>query len=154
LAVASLGALALAGSPGPLAPSTIRIGWTHGVWELPWGPQNGYVDGYFYQRTTNPTPTPPPVFHFTATLIEAPVACPSCIAGYVQGVLDDGVGTTPDYFVSGHYYGSFSNGSGTFTANIFEPTSAAPVGSVSGNFSDPPLLPVLGRFDGKWLIRR
>lgn len=154
LAASALCALALANSPGPAStPGKIRFGPTHGAWQLGFGAQNGFVDGHFYEAQPATTPSAPPRYHFTATLVAGPVMCPNCVAGTLQGTLDDGVGPSPDYVVLGHYSGVWSTGKGSFSASIYRPTSAAPVGSVGGTYDNPPLLPVIGHYSGKWIIR-
>lgn len=149
-AAASLCAFALASPQSSTAtPSSARFGKALGTWQLPLPAQNGYVDGYLYELT----PATTPAFHFSATLAAGPVLCPACVAGSIQGTLDDGVGPGPDYFVVGYYSGTSFNGAGTFSARIFAPTSAAPRGYIAGQFSNPPLLPVLGHFNARWALR-
>lgn len=143
-------AFAPANSPSTSASESASLGTANGTWELPFGAQDGYIDGFFYRPA--PSTTSAPAFHISGNLVASPVACPACIAGTIQAVLDDGVGSAPDYFVYGHYNGAWSSGAGTFQARIYSPTSAAPVGWFKGKFNDPPQLPVLGHFDGRWVI--
>lgn len=152
VAAALVSALAIAsGPPAASVNPTLRFGRANGIWELPLGANAGWVDGNFYELS--PAPTPGPAYHLTATLSAHPVACPACVSGSLQGVLDDGLPGTPNLAVVGTYSGTWANGSGTFSAQIFGAASNAPVGRFQGAFADPPLLPVLGQFHGKWMLR-
>ena len=153
-AVLSLCAFSPSG-PGPVA-SAVGAGKVSGVWELPLGPQNGYVDGDLYAPSTVPTSSASPAYHFTAVLKALPVPVTMMLAGTIQGTLDDGVGPGPDYLVSGSYAGLLSTviGTGTFSAQIAQPAVSSPSGFIAGNFIDMPmsLSPVPGHFNGRWKI--
>ena len=152
-AVATLTALTLAATAQTTSTVAASFGRAVGTWVLPMGASNGWIDGDLYAVTTTPTPSPTPAYHITGALTAYPVLCPSCIAGAIHGVLDDGVPGTPNLTVVGSYYGEFATGSGDFSALVYSPTAAAPVGKIIGRFSNPPLLPALGRFKAKWRIR-
>jgi len=130
-------------------------GVTRGDWDLP-GPtaaNPGYADGdLFLGQTTTVRYT------LSADLLPSPVACVACVSGRVDGYLDDGLGTTPDYLVRGFYNGNAASGNGTFFAWIFRPgpvlsTTAAVAGKIEGKYSDPALATTpVGHYTGHWRI--
>lgn len=145
-------------SPSGSAPVVAALGQgkTSGQWQLPFGPQPGFVDGYLYPSSPAPTPSASPAYHFTGVLTAKPVPASSMLAGTIQGALDDGVGPGPDYLVVGSYTGLLSTviGTGKFSAQIIKPTAAAPSGIIAGNFADMLISPTSapGTFSGRWKI--
>jgi hypothetical protein len=117
-----------------LAAVACENGVGHGGWDLPSLGQDGTVDGNLFIASTTA-----PRYHFHATLIDVPSPCLSCIEGDIHGVLDDGVGTGPDYIVVGHYSGGFFTGRGIFHAKVFDPTDGTLHGRLRGRFNDPPV---------------
>jgi hypothetical protein len=139
VAVACAAALFVNASPErghatALAAVTCENGVGHGGWDLPDLGQNGTVDGNLFIASTTA-----PRYHFHAILIDVPSPCLSCIEGEIHGVLDDGIGTGPDYIVVGHYNGGFFTGRGIFHAQVYDPTDGALHGKLRGRFNDPPV---------------
>lgn len=145
--VAWLAALACAGSLGLAheseAPVPCPSGAGLGAWDLPVASGgNGYVDGTLLDRTT-----PGAGFAFAGVLTDIPVACPSCILGRVEGLLDDG---TASYEVFGMYYGSSLDGTGLFRAHVVLPGTSVAVGRIVGSFDDHPAQDGPGTFRSRW----
>ena len=138
---------------GPVDPGraqascTTRIGQTQGRWNLPH--QAGSQDHFDGTWVTSNLPWPS--YRFQGTLTDLPTPCMSCIVGTLQGTLDDGIGPSPDYVVTGLYSGIWLSGSGQFQARI---QSAGPqpvtIGDVRGNFADSPGTPGGGSFRGRF----
>jgi hypothetical protein len=134
------------------APVACESGSASGTWELPSGSgtSDGYIDGFLY---LDPSPGPAtPRYYFSATLSDTPTPCLSCIAGEIDGYLDDGFGPAPDYVVKGAYQGLWLSGNGTFAVKVFLPGGSNGVGEISGKFADPPASTVPGTFKGAWEI--
>ena len=95
-----------------------------------------------------------PNFSFQAQLTEIVSPCMSCREGDIQGTLDDGVGTGPDYLVQGHWTANQVSGIGSFDSFIFKPTGpfTFPVGRLECGFYDP--YPGPGTLSGNWTLRR
>lgn len=140
----------LAATAAPLGAAILspcRDGYAYGSWELPSGGHDGWMSGKLVDSATNTG-----AYEVKATLVDVPSPCLSCIQGTIEGTLDDGFGPSPDYYVKGEYSGVWSSGSGTFWVYIYKPTGAAPVGKISGHFSDPPGSTTVGAFRGEWEI--
>jgi hypothetical protein len=120
-----------------------------GDWDLPSGSgtSDGFIDGKLIDPVTNTG-----LYQFLAVLTDVPTPCLSCIAGTIDGTLDDGVGPGPDYIVIGEYTGHWLSGRGSFEAKIVPPGSNTSVGIIKGDFSDPPGVPGIGSFEGSWEI--
>lgn len=119
-----------------------------GDWDSP-TTSGGY--GFLSGKLADPTVTYG-IYAFEAVLTDVPSPCLSCIEGTIDGTLDDGVGTGPDYYVVGEYHGSWFGGDGEFFVKIVPPGSNTSVGVVEGKFSDPPWPSGIGKFKGKWEI--
>ncbi|HKE01676.1 MAG TPA: hypothetical protein VKE69_11745 [Planctomycetota bacterium] len=120
-----------------------------GSWDLPNSSStSGLMLGKLVDGTTHLT-----AYSIKASLTSVPSPCLSCIQGKIQGGLSTPSGALV-YFVQGEYHGSVFTGSGTFSAQIFDPTgpSTQPVGKISGTFSDPPGSTTPGTFKGNWEI--
>jgi hypothetical protein len=142
--VLALAAYSLAQAPQP---APCRSGSAAGVWDLPEPGLGGSADGFLRLGVQQVE------YHFVATLVDVPSPCLSCVEGDVQGTLDDGSGTAPDYVVRGSYLGSFFAGAGRFRARVFRPNQTTAVGDLVGTFQDPPAgAPQVGIFRGNWLI--
>jgi hypothetical protein len=153
-AVVSLCAFAPSG-PGLTAVASGN-GKASGQWQLPFGSQPGFVDGFLYAGSPVPTPSASPAYHFTGVLTAKPVPSSSMLAGTIQGTLDDGVGPGPDFLVVGSYDGLLSGmtGTGHFGVQIISTSSAVPSGFVAGSFTDMLIspTPAPGTFGGRWKI--
>lgn len=118
------------------------------AWDLPSSGPNGVATGVFFlgQSTS--------AYAFNATLVDTtPPGCLACLNGMFQGVLDDGVGSGPDYIVRGVYGGASLTSSGTLRGGVFDPVTNARVGRFHGDFSDMPTsTPQFGVAAGSWLI--
>jgi hypothetical protein len=149
LAGSAVCVLAFAGPQTP-TPSACCGGTGHGAWDLPHDSQPGYVDGFL--NPTWPTPVGLP-YHFSASLVDVPSPCLSCIGGEIHGYLDDGIGGPgPDFVVTGQYHGGWFSGSGSFTARLRRPLGTTTVGWISGSFDDPPASSSPGTFDCTWRL--
>jgi len=98
-----------------------------------------------------------PDFVFRATLTEIVSPCMTCREGDLEGTLDDGAGSGPDYLVKGHWIADQLSGSGSFESLIFKASAPAgpPVGQLEAGFFDPPLPPgFAGTLSGSWTLRR
>jgi hypothetical protein len=148
--VLALTAFALAQAPQPTpgpTPTACQVGLASGLWDLPDLGLNGAINGILYRGANVP------VYRFTASLIDVPSPCLSCIEGDIGGYLDDGVGPAPDYVVRGHYRGAFFTGAGEFHAAILRPNQNVAVGKIAGNFHDVPTnVPHAGDFHAAWEI--
>jgi hypothetical protein len=129
-----------------------RDGTARGDWDLPTsGQSNGFIYGSLYLNNST-GPVNSPVYTIFGTLTDAPSPCLSCIEGSIDAYLDDGFGPAPDYIVRGAYSGLWFTGRGSFSAEIYTPTGAGPVGRISGVFSDPPTNDQIGEFKAEWAI--
>jgi hypothetical protein len=133
----------------PLSSLDSQSGTGNGTWVLPSGSgkSDGYLSGALYLD-----PSGTFRFAFDATLTDVPTPCLSCITGTIVGTLDDGVGPAPDYTVKGSYSGTFIDGKGTFSCDIYPLTSTRSVGKIDGTFSDPPTSVNPGTFKCTWKI--
>ena len=98
-----------------------------------------------------------PDFIFRATLTEIVSPCMSCREGDLDGMLDDGVGLGPDYFVKGHWTANQVSGLGSFESLLYKASAplGPPVGKLEAGFNDPPLPPgFAGPLSGTWTLRR
>jgi hypothetical protein len=123
-----------------------------GIWQLP-EPQ--YATGTA-EATLYPL-GPGPVLAFRAKLTEIVSPCLSCREGDLVGTLNDGVGSSPDFIVNGHWLASQLSGQGSFESLIWKAgsTSGVPVGKLEGDFNDPPFPPGFpGPLSGMWTLRR
>ncbi|TAH38088.1 MAG: hypothetical protein EYC70_05555 [Planctomycetota bacterium] len=141
------------GLPADAARSSARPcarGAMNGAWNLPHPlASDGFIDGRLFDANGNS------VFALRATLTDVVSPCLSCIEGTIQGTLDDGVGTTPDYLVYGNYRGNFLARQGSFTALLYPYGSRTPTGKLNGAFRDPYSNPdVPGQFRGDWVVCR
>ncbi|MGQ0552852.1 MAG: hypothetical protein ACT4PU_06490 [Planctomycetota bacterium] len=127
-----------------------------GQWQLPFGPQPGFVNGSLYMSSPVPTPSTSPAYHFAGVLTAKPVPSSTMLAGTIQGTLDDGVGAGPDFLVVGTYSGQLSGmtGTGSFSVQTISPSAATPSGAISGTFTDMLISPTSapGSFTGRWKI--
>lgn len=135
---------------GPLQPGPGELPCQFGdvqlAWELPAGSFNGFAVGVAW---TGPT------WQYGCTLSSTDLSQPgsSLAVGTLQGVLDDGVGVSPDYLVQGSFNGSNLTGLGQFRCRIYDPVSGACVGTMQGRFDDPISAPgQYGVASGVWRI--
>ncbi len=124
-----------------------RQGVAQGQWDLQDSATPGHAVGELIEGSSTL-----PIYAFDAQLTDMPTPCLSCIAGRVNGVLDDGVGPGPDYVIRGEYSGAFLSGSGSFACNVFLPGSDIRVGRIEGRFRDSPANSAPGRFRARWRI--
>lgn len=108
-----------------------HTGKSSGVWNLPAGPSAGTMLGTIYDSSSVA------IYQILATLSG------TAASGTLNGTLSDGVAPDPDYTVVGSYAATGPN-TGTFNARIL--LNGVVVGSISGPWSDNPLLPVIGKF--------
>jgi hypothetical protein len=142
LACVSLGPTPRAGG-GP--PGSCADGRAGGRWELLGG--SGQMHGRLVDAATGQ------VFStIHATITEIPGPCLSCIVGTIEGVLDDGVGSMPEYLVRGTFSGLFFSGAGRFQARVFPIAGGPSVGGIHGTFDDQPSDGVPGRFLARWQV--
>ena len=146
--VSILGLAALPQQGGTAGRSWRLIGPMRGVWELPQTMQGkGFLAGTFDMFGGGT------LYAFDAMLIDVPSPCLTCIEGTLVGTLDDGIGSGPDYLVTGSYLGSFFSGEGVIEATLSRPSGAAAAGRITGRFGDPSS-DELGAFGGRWTIRQ
>ncbi len=147
LALFALGVQPLAHASQRAKPCIFGNG--NGFWELP-DPSgaNGFINGVLSQFSGAQL-----TYHITGQLTEIPSACLSCREGFVDGILDDGIGSTPDFVVHGHWIGGFLSGQGTWEATIYKLVGPAQiaVGEIQGTYNDPPNV-LQGTFKARWDI--
>lgn len=148
-AAASLAVLSGAPTSASMPAQAVCDGGTAaGPWRMPIRSQGtGIASGRLVDSVTHQT-----AYRLRLLLTDEPTPCLSCVQGDIAGTLDDGVGSSPDYFVRGSYFGSFMGGSGSFQLRVFRPSDGAVVGVVTGDFADLPGDGTSGRFLGDWRI--
>ena len=147
LSTSFLLALALCASPERTgAPGSLR-GPASGGWELPGTDGEGFAIGSLDTIRGGAT-----IYAFEAVLADQGAACPACFVGLIEGTLDDGIGSGPDFVVEGTYAGLVLDGSGWFDAEVRHP-GGAPAGRLQGRFVDPEGGLATGAFRGRWQLR-
>jgi hypothetical protein len=145
LALIAFGLRPLAAASSHAAPCVVGRG--NGFWTLP-DPSgaNGSLNGLLTATKGQPI-----AYHITGKLTEFPSACLSCREGYVDGILDDGVGSTPDFSLHGHWIGSYLGGQGTWDATIYKQVGPAQiaVGEIRGSYNAPWSV-TQGTFVARW----
>jgi hypothetical protein len=112
----------------------------HGVWDLSQGLVLGTLDTF--HGSGRP-------LALEATLLPYPLMCPACWGGEVEGTLDDGIGTGPDFLVDGGYAGDVAAGTFAFTLRLPDGTPAGSMrGRIQASWSGP------GGFTGRYTLRR
>jgi hypothetical protein len=111
-------------------------------WNLPvpFGTTPGWAAGYLYD------PTGTFVYKMSVDLVET-----SPGKGTMNGILYDGQGSDPDYYVIGDWNAN-SLPAPTWSAKLINVVTGQSVGKAGGTFHDDPTWPIVGDYDGRWTI--
>jgi hypothetical protein len=122
---------------------TCRLGSIDGRgWNLPvpFGTTPGWAAGYLYDASG--------IFAYkmSADLVET-----SPGKGTMNGILYDGQGSDPDYYVIGNW-DTTTLPSPTWSARLVNVLTGVSVGKAGGTFHDDPTWPIVGDYNGRWRI--